>query len=258
MLEIRDIWTFYGSIRALEGVSLEMHPGEIVALIGANGAGKTTLLNTISGLVPARRGQILLDGQDLTRLRAERIVAAGISHVPERRQVFSVLSVYDNLLLGAYLRLRKERREVNQDIESMFSLFPILKERQNQAAGTLSGGEQQMLAIARGLVARPRVLLLDEPSLGLAPILVHEIFRIIRQLGTNNTAILLVEQNARAALDISDRGYVLETGRITLSGTTTELIANEKVRQAYLGHIARPGKRRESESTAIPAFNRPE
>ena len=235
MLDVRDIWTFYGNIRALAGVSLQAEPGEIVSLIGANGAGKTTLLNSISGLVPAKRGQILLDGQDITAQSPEAIVAAGISHVPERRQVFSTLSVYDNLLLGAYRRLRQERRKVKQEIERVFDVFPILKERHTQAAGTLSGGEQQMLAIGRGLMARPKVLLLDEPSLGLAPILVQGIFQIIKELGTANTTILLVEQNARAALKISDRNYVLETGRIILSGATGELMANQTVWQAYLG-----------------------
>jgi branched-chain amino acid transport system ATP-binding protein len=235
VLDIRSIWTFYGNIRVLAGLSLRAEPGEIVSLIGANGAGKTTLLNSISGLVPARRGQILLDGRDITARSPEAIVAAGISHVPERRQVFGTLSVYDNLLLGAYRRLRRERRKVKAEIEQVFDLFPILKERYKQPAGTLSGGEQQMLAIGRGLMARPKVLLLDEPSLGLAPILVQEIFRVIKELSTANTTILLVEQNARAALKISDRNYILETGRIILSGTTDDLIANQKVWQAYLG-----------------------
>jgi branched-chain amino acid transport system ATP-binding protein len=220
---------------------LRAEPGEIVSLIGANGAGKTTLLNSVSGLVPARRGQILLDGRDITTRSPEAIVAAGISHVPERRQVFGTLSVYDNLLLGAYRRLRQERQKVNAEIEQVFDLFPILKERYKQPAGTLSGGEQQMLAIGRGLMARPKVLLLDEPSLGLAPILVHEIFRVIKELSTANTAILLVEQNARAALKISDRNYILETGRVILSGTTDDLIANQKVWQAYLGQETRDG-----------------
>lgn len=241
MLEIRSISTFYGHIQALKEVSLEIRQGEIVSLIGANGAGKTTLLNSISGVVPPRRGKILLAEQDITRLPPETIVEVGISHVPERRQVFGSLTVCDNLLLGAYLRLRRgERQAVNQDIEYVFSLFPVLKERQNQLAGTLSGGEQQMLAMGRGLMARPKALLLDEPSLGLAPMLVQEIFQVIQQLREVNTTILLVEQNARAALDISDRGYVLETGQVVLSGTAEELILNEEVQRAYLGRTPKP------------------
>jgi branched-chain amino acid transport system ATP-binding protein len=239
MLEIREISTYYGHIQALKEVSLEVHSGEIVSLIGANGAGKTTLLGSISGTVPARRGQILLDGRDITRMSPEAIVGVGISHVPERRQVFGSLTVRDNLLLGAYVRLRHgQRQQVQQDIGYVFSLFPILKERQQQLAGTLSGGEQQMLAMGRGLMARPKVLLLDEPSLGLAPILVQEIFQVTQQLREANTTILLVEQNARAALEIADRGYVLETGHIVLSGTAQALIANEEVQQAYLGRAS--------------------
>jgi len=241
MLEVRNISTYYGHIRALKEVSLEVQLGEIVSLIGANGAGKTTLLNSISGLVPAKQGQILLDGKDISRLSPEDIVKAGISQVPERRQIFGTLSVRDNLLLGAYLRLRRgERQAVQQDIEYVFSLFPRLKERAKQQAGTLSGGEQQMLAMGRGLMARPKVLLMDEPSLGLAPILVQEIFKVTRQLQADNTTVLLVEQNARAALQISNRGYVLETGRVVLSGSAQELIANEQVQQAYLGRISSP------------------
>ncbi len=239
MLEVRGISTFYGHIHALKEVSLEVQAGEIVSLIGANGAGKTTLLNTISGIVPPRQGQIFLDGQDIARRPPEVIVGQGISQVPERRQVFGSLSVYDNLLLGAYLRLRRgERQAVNQDIDYVYSLFPRLEERQKQAAGTLSGGEQQMLAMGRGLMARPKVLLMDEPSLGLAPILVQEIFQVTQQLREANTTILLVEQNARAALEISDRGYVLETGYVVLSGTAQELITNEEVQQAYLGRVS--------------------
>jgi branched-chain amino acid transport system ATP-binding protein len=239
MLEVREISTFYGHIQALKEASLEVRPGEIVSLIGANGAGKTTLLNSISGVVAANHGQILLDGKDITRLSPEAIVGLGITQVPERRQVFGTLTVRDNLQLGAYPRLRRgERQAVKEDLEYVFSLFPTLKERDSQLAGTLSGGEQQMLAIGRGLMARPKVLLLDEPSLGLAPILVREIFHVIQRLREANTTILLVEQNARAALDISDRGYVLETGFVVLSGTAQELITNEKVQQAYLGRVS--------------------
>lgn len=239
MLELRNVSTYYGHIHALKEVSLEVRAGEIVSLIGANGAGKTTLLNTISAIVPPRHGQILLDGQDITHLPAESIVEAGISQVPERRQVFNSLSVYDNLRLGAYLRLRRgEHRAVKEDMAYVYSLFPILKERQKQAAGTLSGGEQQMLAMGRGLMARPKVLLMDEPSLGLAPILVQEIFRVTEQLRDANTTILLVEQNARAALKISNRVYVLETGYVVLSGTAQELMTNKEVQQAYLGRAS--------------------
>lgn len=238
MLEIRGISTFYGHIQALNKVSLEVRAGEIISLIGANGAGKTTLLNSISGVVPPRQGQIVLNGQEITSHSPEAIVGLGVSQVPERRQVFGVLTVQDNLLLGAYLRLRRgEGRAVAQDMDGIFRLFPRLKERPKQLAGTLSGGEQQMLAMGRGLMARPKVLLLDEPSLGLAPILAQEIFQIIQQLRAANVMILLVEQNARAALEISDRGYVLETGLIVLSDTAKALLANESVQQAYLGRV---------------------
>ncbi|MBN1221547.1 MAG: ABC transporter ATP-binding protein [Anaerolineae bacterium] len=238
MLEVRNISTYYGHIQALHQVSLEVSEGEIVSLIGGNGAGKTTLLNSISGVAPPHQGAILLNGHNLTCLPSEAIVGQGISQVPERRQVFGNMTVRDNLTLGAYRRLQKpgERHAVKEDIDYVFSLFPRLKERQKQQAGTLSGGEQQMLAIGRGLMARPKVLLLDEPSLGLAPILVQEILHIIQHLReNNNTTILLVEQNARAALGISDRGYVLETGRVVLTGTAEELITNKEVQQAYLG-----------------------
>ena len=238
MLEIHDISTFYGNIKALKGVSLEVGAGEIVSLIGANGAGKTTLLNSISGVVPPKLGAILIDNENITCQSPEEIVGCGISQVPERRQVFGNMSVRDNLTLGAYRRLqsRKERRVVQKDMDYVFSLFPRLKDREKQYAGTLSGGEQQMLAIGRGLMARPKVLLLDEPSLGLAPILVQEILMIVQQLRENNkTTILLVEQNARAALRISDRGYVLETGKVVLSGTAEELMTNVDVQRAYLG-----------------------
>ncbi|MFQ5399960.1 MAG: ABC transporter ATP-binding protein [Anaerolineae bacterium] len=238
MLQVKNISTYYGHIRALDDVSLEVNAGEIVSLVGANGAGKTTLLNSISGVVPPQHGHILLDGRDIARLPAEAIVGLGISQVPERRQVFGSLTVSDNLLLGAYLRLRRgEGGEVRQDMARMVEMFPILKERQDQMAGTLSGGEQQMLAIARGLMARPKVLLLDEPSLGLAPLLVQEIFQVLRTLRETGTTILLVEQNARAALEISDRGYVLETGRVVLAAAAGELIANEAVQKAYLGRV---------------------
>ncbi len=245
MLEIVKISTYYGYVQALKEVSIEVREGEIVSIIGANGAGKSTLLNSISAIVPPRSGQILLDGKDITRLPVEAIVSLGISQVPERRQIFSTLSVYDNLFLGAYLRLRKgKKQEVSDDLDYVFNLFPILRERRGQLAGTLSGGEQQMVAIGRGLMARPKALLLDEPSLGLAPLLVKEIFRVLLQLRQEGTTILLVEQNARAALELSDRAYVLETGRIELSGASKELISNEEVKKAYLGRVDRHPKRK--------------
>jgi branched-chain amino acid transport system ATP-binding protein len=236
MLQVEKVSSFYGNIQALKEASLEVDEGEIVSLVGANGAGKTTLLNTVSGIVPPRHGRILLDKKETTHLAAELIVGLGISQVPERRQVFGTLTVRDNLTLGAYHRLRRgERSDVNRDLERIFELFPILKERQGQSAGTLSGGEQQMLAIGRGLMAQPKVLLLDEPSLGLAPLLVKEIFDVLGELRESGMTILLVEQNARAALEISDRAYVLETGSIVLGGNAQDLIANEEVQKAYLG-----------------------
>ena len=236
MLEVREVSTFYGRICALEAVSLKVEAGEIVSLIGANGAGKTTLLNTISGMIPARTGEVTLAGKPITRLPAEHIVALGISHVPERRQVFGSLTVLENLLLGAYSRARREKQTaIRQDIERMFTLFPILTTRRRQLAGTLSGGEQQMLAVGRGLMAKPKLMLLDDPSLGLAPLIVQEIFCILADLRRAGTTILLVEQNARAALKLADRGYVLETGRVVLSGSTSELLNNADLQRAYLG-----------------------
>jgi branched-chain amino acid transport system ATP-binding protein len=233
LLAIRDLEVAYGAIQALRGVSLEVGDGEIVTLIGANGAGKTTLLRTISGLLIARRGSIRLGEAELTRLPAHRIVGLGVSQVPEGRIVFANLSARDNLDLGAYLR--RDRSQVRADLERVYALFPRLKERERQRAGTLSGGEQQMLAIGRALMSRPRVLLMDEPSLGLAPILVREIFRTIAEISKQGMTILLVEQNAHMALGISDRGYVMETGNIVLSDTRENLLSNEEVRSAYLG-----------------------
>ncbi|HHB91144.1 MAG TPA: ABC transporter ATP-binding protein [Anaerolineae bacterium] len=236
LLEIDRINTFYGKIQALKSISLHVDPGEIVALVGANGAGKTTLLNTISGLLRARSGRILFDGQDITRRRAAQIVRAGVIHVPERRQVFGTLTVYDNLLLGAYQRYRRDgRKAVLRDMDHVFELFPRLKERRKQLAGTLSGGEQQMLAIGRGLMARPKLLLLDEPSLGLAPLIVKHLFELIASLRNEGQTVLLVEQNARAALKLADRAYVLETGRIVLEGDARELLEDPRVQAAYLG-----------------------
>jgi branched-chain amino acid transport system ATP-binding protein len=239
LLEVRNVDTYYGNIHALKGVSLGVDRGEIVTVIGANGAGKTTLLNTISGLLHAGSGELLLDGQRITRLSPDKVVRLGISQVPERRQVFSTLNVMDNLLLGAYLRHRRDpREEIQKDLDFVFNLFPVLKERQRQTGGTLSGGEQQMLALGRGLMAKPKILLLDEPSLGLAPLLVREIFRVAGELRDHGTTILLVEQNARAALKLADRGYVMETGRVVLEGRSEELLADERVQEAYLGGSA--------------------
>ena len=233
LLAIRDLDVAYGAIQALRGVSLEVGDGEIVTLIGANGAGKTTLLRTISGLLTARRGSIRLGEAELTRLPAHRIVGLGVSQVPEGRIVFANLSVRDNLDLGAYLR--RDRSQVRADLERVYTLFPRLKERERQRAGTLSGGEQQMLAIGRALMSRPRVLLMDEPSLGLAPILVREIFRTIAEISKQGMTILLVEQNAHMALGVADRGYVMQTGHIVLSDSRENLLRNEEVRSAYLG-----------------------
>jgi branched-chain amino acid transport system ATP-binding protein len=233
LLEVRDLDVSYGAVQALRGVSLHVAVGEVVTLIGANGAGKTTLLRAISGLCPARHGAISFAGGDITRLAAHRIVGLGISQVPEGRIIFANLSVRDNLELGAYLR--RDRAQIRADLELVFTLFPRLQERERQRGGTLSGGEQQMLAIARGLMSRPRLLLMDEPSLGLAPILVREIFRTIAEISRQGVTILLVEQNAHMALGIADRGYVMETGSIVLSDTRDSLLQNEEVKSAYLG-----------------------
>jgi branched-chain amino acid transport system ATP-binding protein len=236
LLEVKTANSYYGNIHALKDVSLEVDRGEIVTVIGANGAGKTTLLNTISGVLHASRGELLLEGRPITKLSPDKIVRLGISQVPERRQVFSTLNVLDNLLLGAYLRHGKEpREEIEKDLEFVFEIFPVLKERRTQMGGTLSGGEQQMLALGRGLMAKPKILLLDEPSLGLAPLLVREIFRVAGELREHGTTILLVEQNARAALRLADRGYVMETGTVVLEGRSEELLADERVQDAYLG-----------------------
>jgi len=236
LLQVQNLHTYYGEIRALRGVSLHVDPGEVVSLIGANGAGKTTLLLTLSGLLPARRGKILFEDRPVENLSPEKIVSLGISQVPEGRQVFSDMSVRDNLLLGSYPQYRKRgRRERDEDMEKVFHLFGILRERQKQKAGTLSGGEQQMLAIGRALMARPKVLLLDEPSMGLAPIITQEIFRKILLLRDEGVTILLVEQNAAAAFRVSDRCYVMETGTITLQGSVDDLAKNRDVQRAYLG-----------------------
>jgi len=234
MLELRNVKTFYGNIQALKGISIEIAEGEIITLIGANGAGKSTTLMSICGIAPPRSGEILFMGQPIQELSPNKIVALGISQVPEGRRIFPRLSVTENLDMGAFLRSDKDG--VKKDFDYIFSLFPILAERRAQAGGTLSGGEQQMLAISRALMARPRLLLMDEPSLGLAPIIVRQIFDIIKKINAeSNTTIFLVEQNANLALKVAHRGYVMETGRITVSDSAEKLLANDDVRRAYLG-----------------------
>ncbi|BEH10274.1 MULTISPECIES: ABC transporter ATP-binding protein [Geobacter] len=238
MLTIKNINTYYGKVHALKNISLHLNKGEIVTLIGANGAGKTTMLNSISAVTPPSAGKILFEGQDLAGLGPDRIVKLGICQVPEGRQVFKPLSVEDNLELGAYLRYRgrEGRGDIRKDLDDIYALFPRLRERRKQAAGTLSGGEQQMLAMGRALMARPKLLLLDEPSMGLAPLVVQEIFKIIEQLRSERgTTVLLVEQNAKAALKMADRGYVIETGKVILEGIASELLENKEVQRAYLG-----------------------
>ncbi len=233
LLALQDLHVNYGAVSALRGISLHLHAGEVVALLGANGAGKSTTLRAISGLIKAASGQILLDGSPLTGLSPTEVVARGVAHCPEGRRVFSGMSVLENLRLGA--SVRSDGEGIKSDTERMLSLFPILAERRSQAAGTLSGGEQQMLALARALMARPRVLLLDEPSLGVAPLIVKAIFKTLRELRGAGVTILLVEQNARAALGLADRAYVLRTGSVVLSGSAAELSKSEEVAQAYLG-----------------------
>jgi branched-chain amino acid transport system ATP-binding protein len=233
MLEVRDLDVYYGAVHALKGVSVSAGQGEIVTLIGANGAGKTTLLRCVSGLVPARAGHVRFEGRDITKMPAHEIVGLGISQSPEGRMVFANLTVEVNLELGAYRR--RDKAAILEDRERIYTLFPRLKERRKQSAGTLSGGEQQMLAIGRALMSRPRLLLLDEPSLGLAPLLVREIFRTIQEINRGGMTVLLVEQNAHMALSIAGRGYVLETGRVRLEDKASALLANEEVKSAYLG-----------------------
>jgi branched-chain amino acid transport system ATP-binding protein len=236
MLTITGMNAYYGRIQALRDVSLRVDEGEIVTVIGSNGAGKSTLLNTISGMIPVRDGQILFNGAQITNLSPEKIVHLGISQVPERRQIFSTMSVLENLQLGAYHRYRRDgQKAIALDLEFVFSIFPCLQERVRQTAGTLSGGEQQMLALGRGWMARPQLLLMDEPSLGLAPLMVQEIFRVSAQLREHGTTILLVEQNVHAALSLADRAYVLESGQIVLNGKAAELATDERVQSAYLG-----------------------
>ena len=236
MLTIRNLRSYYGRMQALKGVSLHVEEGEVVSLIGANGAGKTTLLNSIVGLVSSRTGQIIFSDTDIIRRNPRQIIRMGVSLVPEGRQLFAPLTVIENLVLGAYQRYRKDKKsEIKSDLEKVFVLFPILKERKSQIAGTLSGGEQQMLAIGRSLMAKPKLILMDEPSMGLAPLITTQIFQIISELHKQGTTILLVEQNAEAALRISSRAYVIETGRVVLQGMSQELLHNQEVRRAYLG-----------------------
>lgn len=233
MLKIEDINVYYGNIQALKGISLSINEGEIVTLIGANGAGKSTLLKSISGLLKPKQGKIIYEGESIGGKAAQSIVKMGISHVPEGRRVFANMTVEENLQLGAYLR--KDKAGIKQDMEKVYELFPRLLERLKQQSGTLSGGEQQMLAMGRALMAKPRLLLLDEPSMGLAPLLVKQIFNIIEEINKTGTTILLVEQNANLALSIADRAYVVETGKIVLSGKSEELTASEEIKNAYLG-----------------------
>ena len=239
MLKLRNLDAGYGSLSVLRHVSLHVKPGEIVTIIGANGAGKTTLLKTVTGLLRAISGEIIFNNEDISRAPTERIVSGGCSLVPEGRQVFAAMPVLENLQLGAYVQLKRgNRREVERVLGHVYGLFPVLKQRERQLAGTLSGGEQQMLAIGRALMAGPRLIMLDEPSMGLAPLMVKEIFNIIKRLRDEGNTVLLVEQNARSALRIANRGYVLETGRIILEGDSADLLANRDVQRAYLGREA--------------------
>lgn len=233
LLEIKDLEVNYGVIKAIKGVSFDVNEGEIIALIGANGAGKTTILHTITGLIQAKKGSIVFDGKELTKTPPHKIVSMGMAHVPEGRRIFQQLSVLENLKLGAYTR--KDKSEIASTLKMVYERFPRLEERKNQVAGTLSGGEQQMLAMGRALMSKPRIILMDEPSMGLSPLLVSEIFDIIKVINGSGTTVLLVEQNAKKALSIADRAYVLETGKITLSGDAKDLINDESVKKAYLG-----------------------
>ena len=233
MLEVKDLHVHYGVIEAIKGISFEVNQGEVIALIGANGAGKTTTLHTITGLIKPTSGSIFFEGKDITKIPGHKIVPMGMAHVPEGRRVFAQLSVYDNLMMGAYTR--KDKDEIRDNLQMVYERFPRLEERKTQMAGTLSGGEQQMLAMGRALMSQPGIILMDEPSMGLSPIFVNEIFDIIQKVSQSGTTVLLVEQNAKKALSIADRAYVLETGKISLSGDAKELANNEAVRKAYLG-----------------------
>ena len=233
LLEVKNLEVYYGVICALKGISFEVNEGEIVSLIGANGAGKTTMMQSVSGIIPKKAGSVIFDGHDISKVPCHKIVKLGMTQVPEGRRVFQELTVYENLMMGAYTV--KDQQRFKEDLESIFQRFPRLAERRTQIAGTLSGGEQQMLAMGRALMSKPRLLLLDEPSMGLAPIFIKEIFSIIQEIKQQGTTVLLIEQNAKMALSIADRGYVLETGKIVLEGTGEELLASDEVRKAYLG-----------------------
>ncbi|NBH72456.1 ABC transporter ATP-binding protein [Clostridiaceae bacterium] len=232
ILEVQGLEVFYGVIQAIKGISFEVNPGEIIALIGANGAGKTTTLQTVTGLVPSKSGKIFYDGRDITKMPGHKLVSMGIAHVPEGRRVFAQLTVLQNLKLGAYTR--KDKGELEDTLKVVYSRFPRLEERKNQMAGTLSGGEQQMLAMGRALMSHPKLIVMDEPSMGLSPIYVNEIFDIIQKINADGTTVLLVEQNAKKALSIANRAYVLETGKIVLSGDASELMNDDSVKKAYL------------------------
>lgn len=233
MLEVKDLEVYYGMIQAIKGVSFHVDQGEVIALIGANGAGKTTILHTVTGLLSPKKGSVVFEGQEVTRIPAHKIVSLGMAHVPEGRRVFAELSVYENLKMGAYTR--KDKSEIEENLQKIYERFPRLKERKNQMAGTLSGGEQQMLAMGRALMSQPKIILMDEPSMGLSPILVNEIFDIIQEVSKSGTTVLLVEQNAKKALSIADRAYVLETGRIALEGRAEDLLRDDSIKKAYLG-----------------------
>jgi branched-chain amino acid transport system ATP-binding protein len=233
ILEVNDINVYYGMIQAIKGVSFHVNEGEIIALIGANGAGKTTILHTVSGLLTPKTGSVTFEGTNITKVPGDKIVSMGMAHVPEGRRVFSNLSVMQNLKMGAYTR--KDKDEIAETMNMVFTKFPRLKERQNQMAGTLSGGEQQMLAMGRALMSKPKLILMDEPSMGLSPLFVNEIFNMIQEVNNNGTTVLLVEQNAKKALSIADRAYVLETGKIVLEGKASDLLHDDAIKKAYLG-----------------------
>lgn len=233
MLEVKDLEVYYGVIQAIKGISFKVEQGEVIALIGANGAGKTTTLHTVTGLLSPKKGQVLFEGKEITKVPAHKIVSMGMAHVPEGRRVFSELSVYENLKMGAYTR--KDKNEIEESLKNIYKRFPRLEERKNQMAGTLSGGEQQMLAMGRALMSKPKIILMDEPSMGLSPIMVNEIFDIIRSVSQSGTTVLLVEQNAKKALSIADRAYVLETGKIALEGNAKDLLEDDSIKKAYLG-----------------------
>ncbi len=233
MLEVKDLEVYYGVIQAIKGISFHVGQGEVIALIGANGAGKTTTLHTVTGLISPKNGHVLFEGKDITKVPAHKIVSMGMAHVPEGRRVFAELSVYENLKMGAYTR--KDKNEIEESLKNVYKRFPRLEERRNQMAGTLSGGEQQMLVMGRALMSKPKLILMDEPSMGLSPIMVNEIFDIIRSVSESGTTVLLVEQNAKKALSIADRAYVLETGKIVLEGKAKDLLEDDSIKKAYLG-----------------------